>query len=132
LDTAISTDVVISLKPNGTAIYNSDFIADFLKGTATTVAEWKRAGGAMNQLYPSDVSVASDGTIYVLDPNNGRIQNGDRLLQGTTVTNVSGIHAFQSIFQNIYGLDSGVIIVFRNGLLAERPEQLLLEKWSRG
>jgi hypothetical protein len=29
LDTAISTDVVISLKPNGTAIYNSDF-ADFL------------------------------------------------------------------------------------------------------
>jgi hypothetical protein len=84
LDTAISTDVVISLKPNGTAIYNSDFIADFLsKGTATTVAGGNGPGGAMNQLYyPSDVSVASDGTIYVLDPNNGRIQNGDRLLCG--------------------------------------------------
>jgi hypothetical protein len=49
----------------------------------------------MNQLYyPSDVSVASDGTIYVLDPNNGRIQNGDRVLVGTTVTNVSGISRF--------------------------------------
>jgi hypothetical protein len=78
LDTAISTDVVISLKPNGTAIYNSDFIADF-KGQQP-VAGGNGPGGAMNQLYyPSDVSVASDGTIYV-DPNNGRIQNGDRLL----------------------------------------------------
>jgi hypothetical protein len=38
LDTAISTDVVISLKPNGTAIYNSDFIADFLSKGTTTVA----------------------------------------------------------------------------------------------
>jgi GTPase involved in cell partitioning and DNA repair len=45
---AISTDVVISLKPNGTAIYNSD-IADFLsKGTATTVAGGGQ-GGDMNQ-----------------------------------------------------------------------------------
>jgi hypothetical protein len=71
----------------------------------------------MNQLYyPSDVSVASDGTIYVLDPNNGNSKWGPVAIVGTTVTNVS-FHAFRSIFQEICSLI--LIIVFRNGLLAE-------------
>jgi sugar lactone lactonase YvrE len=111
LDTAISTDVVISLNPSGTAIYNSDFNADFVsKGTATTVAGGNGQGGAMNQLnYPSDVSVASDGTLYVLDRNNGRIQKwGLGAIAGTTVTNISEVSRFSvDTNGNIYGLDSG-------------------------
>jgi sugar lactone lactonase YvrE len=36
-------------------------------------------GGDMNQLNnPSDVSVYSDGTVYVLDSQNYRIQNGNQ------------------------------------------------------
>jgi hypothetical protein len=51
---------------------------------------------------------------------------------GTTVTNVSGISRFSvDISGNIYGLDSGNH-VFRNGLLAERPGQLLLEEMVKG
>jgi hypothetical protein len=48
---------------------------------------------------------------------------------GTTVTNVSGISRFSVISGNIYGLDSGNLIVFRNGLLAEL-DNCCWRKWS--
>jgi hypothetical protein len=69
--------------------------------------------------------------LFILDPNNGR--HGDQIC-------CCGNHSdkrkwnftlFGRYFRNIYGLDSGNH-VFRNGLLAERPGQLLLEEMVKG
>jgi hypothetical protein len=44
----------------------------------------------MNQFNPSDVSVYSDGTVYVLDSQNYRIQKWEPgAITGTTVTNLN-------------------------------------------
>jgi hypothetical protein len=55
--------------------------------------------------YPSDVSVASDGTIYVLDPIMDEFKMGTGCYVGTTVTNVSGISRFSvDIWEIFMGL----------------------------
>ncbi len=69
LEAAIAEDAIVNFALAGTAKHDLDFTTAFLsRGTATTVAGGNGSDSTANQLlYPSHVSVDSDGNIYISD-----------------------------------------------------------------
>jgi VCBS repeat-containing protein len=90
LDAPASKDVTISLESTGTATYDQDFKTNSAV-VISTVAGGNGQGSAANQLKtPFDVFVTVDGTIYILDSDNYRIQKWiPGANEGVTVTTLN-------------------------------------------
>ncbi|MFT5250338.1 MAG: hypothetical protein ACI93P_002073, partial [bacterium] len=93
LDAATSKDVVVGLKSMGTAIYDADFKRNSVI-EIQTVAGGNGYGSAKNQVaYPRGIHVTENGTVYVADEANSRVQKW-----------VSGAKEGQTIAQDLWGL----------------------------
>jgi len=93
LDAATSKDVVVGLKSIGTAIYDADFKRNSVI-EIQTVAGGNGYGSAKNQVaYPRGIHVTENGTVYVADEANSRVQKW-----------VPGAKEGQTIAQDLWGL----------------------------
>ena len=107
LDAATSKDVVVGLKSIGTAIYDADFKRNSII-EIQTVAGGNGYGSAKNQVArPRGIFTTVDGSLYVADEANGRIQKwAPGAKEGQTIVNDlnSPRDVFVDLSGNIYSV----------------------------
>jgi len=118
LSTPTSKDVVVSLESTGTASYDKDFKTNSVV-EISTVAGGNGMGNGSNQLNnPTDVFVTTDGTIYVLDSSDSRIQ---KLTVGTTEATTVTILSFSS---------SKIFVDAAGSIYATNQNNQSIQKWT--
>ena len=107
LDAATSKDVVVGLESIGTALYDTDFKRNAVL-EIKTVAGGNGYGSAKNQIAsPRGLFITADGSLYVADEANGRIQKwAPGAKEGQTIVNDlnSPRDVFVDLSGNIYSV----------------------------
>ena len=131
LSTPTSRDVIITLKPSGTATYRGDYEASFVgKDEVINVAGGNGSGSAANQLNsPIGVYVDSNGNIFVADASNHRIQKwAAGATQGITMAGGNGF----GLAANQLNGPTGVYVDSNGNIFVADASNHRIQKWTPG